>query len=87
MRHQSRHKRRQTRLGTLTHWLPAARFIQRLPSDIRWHVERALVFPLSRRIARPVVDEALRQQLINHLKDDARRLQTYTGSDFFSWGK
>lgn len=86
MRHQSRHKRRPIRLGALTRRLLATRFPRRLPPDIRWHAERALLLPLSRRITRPVVDEALRQGLIHHLQEDVRRLRTYAGDDFSSWG-
>jgi hypothetical protein len=55
------------------------------PRWITWKAERLLVFPLSRRIERPVLGSALRKQLAAELEEDAGLLRELTGKEFESW--
>lgn len=85
IRHKSRDKRRKNRIGLLLTRMPGMNVIKRLPPDVQWHVERLIYFPFSHKIERPKLDERLRQELIDNLKDDISRLREYTGNDFEGW--
>jgi hypothetical protein len=82
----SNDRRRKTRLGRAVS-LAARELTARFhpPRWIAWKAERLLVFPLSRRIERPVVGGALTEQLAAELGDDANRLRELTGKEFASW--
>ena len=55
------------------------------PRWVAWKAERLLVFPLSRRIERPVVGSALGSRLAAELTGDANKLRELTGKEFASW--
>lgn len=82
----SNDRRRKTRLGRAVS-LAARELTARFhpPRWIAWKAERLLVFPLSRRIERPVVGSALTERLAGELADDADRLRVLTGKEFASW--
>jgi hypothetical protein len=87
LKHQtSSHRRRKTLLGTAVS-SAAQGLTGRLqpPRWITWKAERLLVFPLSRRIERPVLGSALRKQLAAELEEDAGLLRELTGKEFESW--
>jgi hypothetical protein len=79
-------RRRKTRLGRAVSVAArdlSARFHP--PRWVAWKAERLLVFPLSRRIERPVVSSALRERLAAELAEDANRLRELTGKGFEPW--
>ena len=41
--------------------------------------------PIGKPIERPELDDALRQELVGLLKEDADRLREFTGDPFASW--
>jgi Sulfotransferase domain len=87
MKHRtSNDRRRKTRLGSAVS-LAARDLTARFhpPRWIAWKAERLLVFPLSRRIERPVVSSALRERLAAELAEDANRLRELTGKGFERW--
>jgi hypothetical protein len=82
----SSHRRRRTWAGMVVS--AAARRATRHvepPRWIVWKAERLLVFPLARRIERPVLSATFREQLSAELADDANRLRELTGKEFQSW--
>lgn len=82
----SNDRRRKTRLGRAVS-VAARELTARFhpPRWVAWKAERLLVFPLSRRIERPVVSGALRERLTAELADDAHKLRELTGKEFGSW--
>ena len=82
----SSHRRRRTRAGTGVASLAGAA-TRRLqpPRWLAWKAERLLVFPFARRIERPLLTDAIRDQLIAELKDDANRLRDFTGKELQEW--
>ena len=87
LRHQTRsNRRRRTWAGTVVSAVArrATRHVEP-PRWIVWKAERLLVFPLARRIERPVLSASFRAQLSTELADDANRLRGLTGKDFQSW--
>lgn len=83
--HKSKYKRRKTRFGLRLERSPIMRSVQMLPFEIRGAVEKLLYLPFSNKVERPVLDEKLRQRLIDFLKDDIRHLREYTGCNFEYW--
>jgi hypothetical protein len=55
------------------------------PADLRGSIGRALYLPFSDPIQRPVLDEGLKQEIIDYLKEDIGSLRKYTGYDFEDW--
>ena len=87
MKHRtSSHRRRKTWAGTAVSAV-ARRATRRFepPRWIAWKAERLLVFPLARRIERPVLVGAVREQVMAELRDDVDRLRELTGKEFKSW--
>ncbi len=85
IKHPSSHKRRKTSIGCFLARTLVMDAVTRLPFGIRGKVETLLYFPFSRKIARPTLDENLREALIDYLADDINRLRAYTGQDFEEW--
>jgi hypothetical protein len=50
-------------------------------------VRAALLSPFERRMTRPVLDEAQREQLIEYLRPDVEALQKWWGRDLSHWLK
>jgi hypothetical protein len=64
---------------------PVIRGVHRLPRDARWLVERIKYSTAGGRVERPVLDDALREELIAELREDAAALRAFTGRDFPEW--
>jgi hypothetical protein len=82
----SSHRRRRTRAGSAVASLAGAatrRF--QPPHWLAWKAERLLVFPLARRIERPVLGNAVRERLIAELENDVNRLREFTGMELGDW--
>jgi Sulfotransferase domain len=82
----SSHRRRRTPAGTAVASLALAatrRFNP--PRWLAWKAERLLVFPFARRIERPALTSAVREQLIAELEEDANRLREFTGKELEGW--
>jgi hypothetical protein len=82
----SSHRRRKTRLGSAV--ATAVRTGTRPfdpPRWLSWKAEQLLVFPLSRRVGRPVLSDAVRRELVGELSEDADRLRELTGRAFEGW--
>jgi hypothetical protein len=86
LKHRTSGRRRRTRAGETVSSL--ARAVSRrvhTPRWIAWKAERLLVFPLARRLERPVLGDVLSQRLIAELQDDVGRLRELTGEQFEGW--
>lgn len=57
----------------------------RLPTGLRWVVERVAYFPVWGGIRRPELEEPLRGELAACLQEDAERLRALTGQRFEEW--
>jgi hypothetical protein len=65
--------------------LPLVRNSHRLPQGARWALERIKYSTVGGRAERPTLDEALREELLDGLRDDAARLRAFTGQEFPEW--
>ena len=83
--HASTLKRRKTRAGLMLYGTPIGALIRRLPYRLRGPAEIVLFFPLSRQVARPGLNDDVREILIARLRDDVERLRAYTGQRFEEW--
>jgi hypothetical protein len=83
--HESRFKRRKTRVGQVLEGSALRRTLQILPFELRGAVEGMLLFPFSRRVKRPRLNERLRKDVAAFLKQDIDRLRSYTGNRFSEW--
>jgi hypothetical protein len=84
-RHRTARKRSKTRLGT---WLAGTRFaqwIESLPQSMRWPARDLLYLPFSRRMDRPLLSYAERQNLVERLKPDAEQFRDLTGLSCTGW--
>jgi hypothetical protein len=86
IKHLSRDRRRKTWAGRAV--TSAVRTVTRPlhpPRWLAWEAENYLVFPFARKVARPPLSSALREQMAGELKGDADRLRELTGQEFASW--
>ncbi len=84
-RHRSSDKRRNKTTGIFLSQTPIMKLIKKLDPEIQWHIERLLFLPFSQKIERPILNDKLRQKLIDNLKDDTNRLREFVGRDFENW--
>lgn len=82
IRYKSSDQRRKNRIGLLLTRMPGMKTLDRVRSDLRWHIERFIYFPFSRKIECPVLDKSLRRKLIDYLRDDINRLREFIGYNF-----
>lgn len=83
--HHTRDKRRLTPLGRRISDLPGLRAIFQIPF-IGWQLHRILLMPLSKPVARPVIQDGLRDRVVEFLKPDIDRFRNLTGQSFSEWG-
>ena len=85
LKHRSSDRRRKNRVGMFLYRLYRETVAERLPPPIRWHMGQLLCFPFSSKIKRPVLDNALREEIADHLRDYINRLREFTGYSFKEW--
>lgn len=83
--HRSDYKRRRARSDVRLERLGIMNMIKLLPFEMRGVVEKLLYLPFSHKVKRPALNERVRQELMEFLKDDTDRLREYTGCDFKGW--
>jgi hypothetical protein len=86
VRHSTSRKKRATKLGMRVQGMSRTRFGRRLPRRAWLALDLAL--PLSRPIAKPPLEElreALGDEVIEVLHDDAERLRSFTGRELANW--
>lgn len=83
--HESRFKRRKTRIGKVLEGLDLQKRLRFLPFEMRGVVEGLLLLPFSRRVKRPLLNEELRKDLAAFLEEDIDRLRAHTGRRFSEW--
>ncbi|HWM87528.1 MAG TPA: sulfotransferase domain-containing protein [Kofleriaceae bacterium] len=84
-RHRSARKRRKTRTGAWIAGTRVGRRLDALPGALRWPVRELLYRPFSRRLERPELAPAEREQLAERLRDDTNRFREFAGRDFSDW--
>jgi hypothetical protein len=83
-RHSTSRKKRATKLGMRVQKASRTRWGSRVPRRAWLALDVAL--PLSRPISKPEgVAEALGEEVLEVLHEDAERLRAYTGRDFAHW--
>jgi hypothetical protein len=64
---------------------PLVRNSHRLPQNARWALERVKYSTMGGRVERPELDEALRRELEDTVRDDVAQLRAFAGRDFETW--
>ncbi len=64
---------------------PVQKAIERLPQYLRWKAEWLVYYPFSRKIERPQLDDKLRNDIIEYIRDDINSLREFTGQKFEEW--
>ncbi|MBW2037940.1 MAG: sulfotransferase domain-containing protein [Deltaproteobacteria bacterium] len=83
-RHRSSDKRRINQIGLLWARMPGKNLIKSLfPSST--YLSKTFYLLSHRKFKKPILDERLKQELIDFLKDDVDRLRKYTSNDFEYW--
>jgi hypothetical protein len=85
IKHSSIVKRRKNSIGIFLKQLSETGIAKKFSVDLRRNIGRILYLPFSTRIERPVLNDELKEKLIDYLKDDIDRLRQYTGHDFKDW--
>jgi len=85
IKHKSNYKRRKNLIGLAISQIPGINIVERLPFDIREKVKTLIYFPFSHKIELPVLENNLRQELIDYLRDDINCLREFTCYNFESW--
>jgi len=57
----------------------------RLPTNLRWLGERVVLLPVRGGLARPALEDALQEMLVERFRDDVERLRKLTGQEFATW--
>ncbi len=83
--HETRFKRKNTRVGELLEAWPLKEKLRFLPFEVRGAAERLLLLPFSRRVNRPLLGEGLQEGVVRVLKPDIDRLRSHTGQRFSEW--
>lgn len=83
--HRSVEKRRRNRIGLFLKWLSKTSIATIFSTHVRMNIGRVLYIPFSTKIETPVLNSALKAQLIAYFKDDINRLREFTGCDFETW--
>lgn len=83
--HKSNVKRGKNRMGILLSRAPEMGILRRLPPRIRRPAEEVAQLLLTGKIKRPTMNETLRQQLIDILRDDIHQFRKFAGREFAGW--
>lgn len=84
-RHRTVRKRRLTDMGVRFSGTAPMRAVGKLRDPLRWMIEDALYWPVSRAVPRPVIDPETREELRARFRDDAARLRRLTGLALEGW--
>lgn len=85
IKHGSVGKKRKNRIGLLLKQFAESNMTKIFSTDMRMKLGRVIELAFATEIARPVLDESLRAELISFFKEDIDRLRKFTGYDFASW--
>ena len=85
VRHKSSHKGKKNRAGLALKRLSNTRAARLFSTDFRMRAGRLLYAPFSKKLDRPVLDTALRAELLAYLEDDMASLEALTGLDLSHW--
>lgn len=83
--HTSKKKRRKNSWGERLEKMPIIKKIEKLPPQMRWHINQLIYLPFSYKIEKPILDEYLQNKLADYLREDINLLRKYTGKDFNNW--
>jgi hypothetical protein len=84
-RHSSSYKRRKTPLGRRLAAGGGERLLDLLPGDLRWHAQKLIYRPFSRRVGRPILSSGITARLAERLRPDANCFRRLTGRAFDGW--
>jgi hypothetical protein len=84
-RHKSSHKGKKNRAGLALKRLSDTRAARLFSTDFRMRAGRLLYAPFSQKLDRPVLDAALRAELLAYLDHDIAALEAHTGLDLGLW--
>ena len=85
-RHRTDRKMQKSPLGRRIEQIPPLRWLRRrIPSHMRWPLDRIIYGPFSRPPERPAVSAALRRFAAEQLAEDVQRLRALTGEAFAEW--
>lgn len=83
--HQSKFKRRKTNLGMQLSKSSLMQTVEQFPPEIRYHAQKIIYFPFSKKIEYPNLAPELRQKITEFLREDLSCLRQYTGRNFEEW--
>ena len=83
--HKSSGKRRKGQIAQLLRQKSIMKNIDKLPYSFRSYVDWLVFWPISRKVKRPVLNELLKQRIIEHFQADVERLRKFTGHKFSDW--
>lgn len=83
--HETRGTRVKNRIGMVLERGPQRGILRRLPTPIRSRLERVVRTIVTTEMKRPVLDQALRLQLIDILREDIEQFRRFSGRPFPGW--
>ncbi|MBN2060686.1 MAG: sulfotransferase domain-containing protein [Deltaproteobacteria bacterium] len=85
IKHRTSEKREKNRFGLFMKRLSETNFAKIFPADFRRDIGRLIYTPFSKKLERPIINQRLREALIDYLKEDINHLREYTGGEFKNW--
>lgn len=85
IKHRSIRKRKKNSIGLFLKWLSETNFGKSFPVDLRRNIGKIFYLPFSTKIERPVLNDVLKNRLLDFFKEDIGLLKDYTGDNFESW--
>jgi len=85
LKHGSVGRRQKNRIGLLLKQFAESNIAKIFSTDVRMKIGGVIELAFSTEIARPVLGESLRAELISFFKEDTDPLKEFTGSDFAAW--
>ncbi len=83
--HQTKDKRCKTSFGNFISHLPIIQNINKLPSSIRFRLNKMIYRPFSQPVEQPILNKNLYDRLYNYLKEDIEKLRDYMEGDLKKW--
>ena len=85
LKHTSSEKGRKDRVGLFLKKLSKMNFARIFSTEMRMQLGKLLYLPFSTEFESPKLDESLRAEIIDYVREDTNRLREYTGYDFEAW--
>jgi len=84
-RHITSQMRKRNKIGNYLTLLTRKLIGNKIHPDIRWRIKRIVHYAFSKSVPKPNMDEKIKDEIRNYLKEDIYKFKELTGKDFEYW--